>query len=98
MSHLDALHYPDFICPLHIPLRSQSKFIIRPTVIMADAEVATKAPESDAQEDTPTTTTAATTTTATTTASDAPAPDQPSEQPKLGEHCVTDRPTRSFTS
>lgn len=62
---------------------------------MADAEVATKAPESDAQEDIPTATTA---TTATTTTTDTPAPEQPSEQPKLGEHCVTDRPTRSFTS
>lgn len=48
---------------------------------MADADVATKAPESDAQEDVPTTTEPS-------AAEEAPA------QPKMGEHCVTDRPTR----
>lgn len=55
-----------------------------------EAEVATKAPESDAQEQTPTTTT------------DAPAaatatPAAAEEPPKMGENCHTDRPTRSST-
>lgn len=47
-----------------------------------EAEVATKAPESDAQEDVPTTT-------------DAPAASEEPAQPKMGENCHTDRPTRS---
>lgn len=51
---------------------------------MTDADLATKAPESDAQEDTPMTA-------ETTTAAEEPA------QPKMSEHCVTDRPLRALT-
>lgn len=53
---------------------------------MADSDIATRAPESDAQEDVPVTTT---TTADPTTAAEEPA------KPKVSEHCVTDRPTRS---
>lgn len=54
--------------------------------------VATKAPESDAQEDIPTGNVPVNDNhEAETNADEAPAP----AQPKLGEHCVTDRPTRS---
>lgn len=52
---------------------------------MTDADVATKAPESDAQEDVPMTA-------ETTTAAEEPA------QPKMSEHCVTDRPLRALHS
>lgn len=54
---------------------------------MADADVATKAPESDAQEDIPVPTES-------TAPKAATVEDEEPEQPKLGEHCVTDRPTR----
>ncbi|KAF3761124.1 alpha/beta-hydrolase [Cryphonectria parasitica EP155] len=49
---------------------------------MADADVATKAPESDAQEDVQQPT-------------DSSAAEEGPAQPKMGEHCVTDRPTPS---
>lgn len=49
---------------------------------MAEAEVATKAPESDVQE-----TSVAT--------EEAPTEEAPTETtPAMGEHCTTDRPTR----
>lgn len=52
---------------------------------MADADNATKAPESDSQQDGPQTTAA---------------PDHAHAQASsvVGEHCVTDRPTRTHPS
>lgn len=47
---------------------------------MADPEIATKAPESDAQEALPTHSASQSAT---------------ESSPKLGEHCCTDRPTRT---
>ncbi|CAN8106379.1 unnamed protein product [Discula destructiva] len=64
----------------------------------ADVDVATKAPESDAQEDVPVSTTATTAPTAPTAPSDAtPATQEEPEpaQPKMGENCHSDRPTPS---
>lgn len=61
-----------------------------PPYTMTEAEIATKAPESDAQEDVPLAT-GSTTTPAAATVEDEP---EESAQPKMGEHCVTDRPTR----
>ncbi len=47
---------------------------------MADPEIATKAPESDAQEAVPI---------------DLPSQSATESSPKLGEHCTTDRPART---
>lgn len=55
-----------------------------------EAEVATKAPESDAQEDVPTTSDVVADATP-----DAPAASEEPAQPKMGENCHTDRPTRA---
>lgn len=51
-----------------------------------DPEMATKAPESDAQEDAPAEPIATTTTSS--------GGEQTAGSPKMGEHCITDRPVR----
>lgn len=56
----------------------------------AEADVATKAPESDAQEDVTEASAAAPPPPAA-----APGPETTEAQPKMGENCHTDRPTRS---
>lgn len=63
------------------------------TMASTEAEVATKAPESDAQEQAPTTTTDAPAAAPAATAT----PAATEEPPKMGENCHTDRPTRSST-
>jgi hypothetical protein len=67
------------------------------TMTSTDPELATKAPESDAQEDAPAEPTAAADAAAAPTAAAAPAQESAS-QPKMCDDCVTDRPTRSSSS
>lgn len=62
-----------------------------------DPEIATKAPESDAQEDTPTVPTGTTETTETTEPTATASAEETAANPGVGQHCdncVTDRPVR----